>query len=224
MACYRFKVLPAHILRKSYKESLCWLRVVTHSGVNKRCWLLLLLSSSLLLLMWLVFQNGILRWPDASANEVHRGQIQRCKKNYYFWLWLIKCILLFHRFVIRMFFIIIILTLYGSCFVRSIPFTLKVSHITSNFLSLTCLKLFTHSRFMCAAYVPLRSIRFNLTCLHGLFVVAIEPKAKENLRMADRLSILCYADGVHNVMWYRRGSECDVMSGSRSSECDVRES
>jgi len=82
-----------------------------------------------------------------------------------------------------------------------------------------------------------------------LFVVAIEPKAKENVRTADRLSIFCYADGVHNEMWYKRGSEYDVrnlssefdlresqlrvwcqgviaqnvMSGSHSSECDVRE-
>ena len=32
MACYRFKVLPTNAFSKTYKESLCWLRVVTQSG------------------------------------------------------------------------------------------------------------------------------------------------------------------------------------------------
>jgi hypothetical protein len=152
MACYGFKFLPAHLLSRSYKES-CWLRVVTHSGVIKRCWLLL---SSSLLLIWLAFQNRILRWPDASATEVHLGQIQRCK----------RLLIMTHKmyFYISQIcnpnvFIIIILTLYGNCFVRRILFTLKVPHITSYFfLSLACLKFFTHSRFMCAVYVLLRYI------------------------------------------------------------------
>jgi len=37
MACYSFKLLPALIISKSYKESLCWLRVVTHSVLITRC-------------------------------------------------------------------------------------------------------------------------------------------------------------------------------------------
>ena len=37
MTCYRFKVLPVHISSKSQKESLCWLRIVAHSGVITRC-------------------------------------------------------------------------------------------------------------------------------------------------------------------------------------------
>jgi len=76
MACYSFKALPDHVFSKSHKKIIVLVEGCDAQGRNYTLLLLLLL-----LLLWLAFQNEILRWPDGSAIEVHRGHIQRCKKN-----------------------------------------------------------------------------------------------------------------------------------------------